>query len=108
MYEVTPREAKKDSRLKGSGMLRAFRFDGRDYPLIPRTAFYNWLYVNALLEHPELGEGLMEYDAFTDIEFNPEKSINCQAEAAALFVALARRGLLEECRDFEKFLALTK
>lgn len=108
LYEVTPREAKKDSRLKGSGMLRAFRFDGRDYPLIPRTAFYNWLYVNALLEHPELGEGLMEYDAFTDIEFNPEKSINCQAEAAALFVALARRGLLEECRDFEKFLALTK
>lgn len=37
----------------------------------------------------------MKYDGFTDIEFNPEKSINCQARAAALFVSLSRRGLLE-------------
>lgn len=108
LYTGTAREAKKDPRLKGSGVLRAFRFDGKDYPLVPRTAFYNWLYINALLEHPELGEALLDYDGFTDIEFNPDKSLNCQAEAAAVYVALARRGLLEECRDFDRFLKVMK
>lgn len=108
LYAGTAREAKKDPRLKSSGILRAFRFDGKDYPLVPRTAFYNWLYVNALLEHPELGEALLTWDGFTDIAFNPDKGVNCQAEAAAVYVALARRGLAEECRDFEKFLTLTK
>lgn len=107
LYEATAREAKKDPRLKSSGMLRAFRFDGKDMPLIPRTAFYNWLYVNALLENPELGQQLLQYDGFTDIEFNPDKSINCQAEAAAVYVALARKGLLEQCRDFDSFVRLT-
>ena len=36
------------------------------------------------------------YDAFTDIEFNPQKSINCQAEAVAIYVSLHRQGLLNE------------
>lgn len=37
----------------------------------------------------------LAYDAFTDIEFNPQKSINCQAYSIALFVALTKRNLLE-------------
>lgn len=31
-----------------------------------------------------------------NIEFNPQKSINCQAEAAAVYVSLSKQGLLEE------------
>lgn len=38
----------------------------------------------------------MDFDAFTDIEFNPQKSLNCQAEAVALFVALKKNNLLEK------------
>ena len=46
----------------------------------------------------------MEYDAFTDIAFNPQKSINCQAEAAAIYVSLKKQGLLEEAlKDKENF-----
>ena len=41
-------------------------------------------------------EHMLGYDAFTDIEFNPQKSINCQAEAAAVYVSLRKQGLLEE------------
>jgi len=41
-------------------------------------------------------ERLLCYRAFTDIEFNPQKSINCQAHAVALCVALHQRGLLDE------------
>ena len=50
----------------------------------------------ALHPHPELTEPLMEYTAFTDIAFNPQKSINCQACAAAVYVSLRRNGLVEK------------
>ena len=81
-----------------------FTFERELFPLRPRTAFYNWLYINALGENPDLAEQILEFDAFTDIEFNPEKSINCQAEAAALFIALHGKGLLDQCKDFHGFI----
>ena len=108
LYGASSKDAKKDSRLRSSGVLKEFCFEGERIPTSPTTAFYNWLYVNALLEHPQLAEEVLAYDAFTDIEFNPAKSLNCQAEAAALFVALARKGLLEQCKTFETFLTLIK
>jgi hypothetical protein len=108
LYTVTAREAKRDPRLKSSGMLRGFFFEEKVMPLVPKTAFYNWLYVNALLEKPDLTEQLLQFDAFTDIEYNPEKSTNGQAEAAALFVALSRQGLLEQCRDFDMFIQMLR
>ena len=46
--------------------------------------------------HESYTEHMLGYDAFTDIEFNPQKSINCQAEAAAVYVSLRKQGLLEE------------
>lgn len=106
LYTGSPRDAKRDPRLKSSGMLHSFTFEGEVMPLIPRTAFYNWLYINAILENPAYAAALTEFDAFTDIEFNPDKSINCQAEAAAIFVSLSRLGLLERCRRFSDFLEL--
>ena len=108
LYEASPRDAKRDPRLKNSGVLRSFYYEGQTMPLEPRTAFYNWLYINALMEHPDLACQVLEYDGFTDIEFNPGKSLNCQAEAAALFVSLHRQGLLDQCRDFDSFAALLK
>jgi len=108
LYEGTAREAKGFPGLKTSGQLKRFSFEGRDFPLVPITAFYNWLYIRALGEHPELAEQLLQYDAFTDIEFTPGKSLNCQAEAAALYVSLARQGLLDKCGDFDIFVTLLK
>lgn len=106
LYTASPREAKRDPRLRSSGELKSFFFDGAEMPLVPRTAFYNWLYINALLENADLAEQLLEFDAFTDIEFNPNKSSNCQAEAAAVYVALARQGLLGQCEEFSDYLKL--
>lgn len=108
LYHATSREAKKDPRLKASGFLLRFTFDGKEFPLQPRTAFYNWLYINALMENPNLAEEVLQFDAFTDIEFNPDKSLNCQAAAAALFVALHHQGALEQCKDFDTFLKIIK
>ena len=95
LYDKSPAETKEDPRKK-NGTLIGFEFDGETFGLMPRTAFYNWLYIRALSEHPELGATLMEYDAFTDIAFNPQKSINCQAEACAYYVALRKYGLLDQ------------
>ena len=49
-------------------------------------------------------EQLIQYEAFTDIEFNPQKSINCQAYSVAMFVALSKRNLLDKIRDPNEFL----
>lgn len=108
LYEATSRDAKRDSRLKASGMLRHFFYEGEEFPIVPKTAFYNWIYINALMENPDLAVELVQYDGFTDIEFNPDKSVNCQAEAAALYVTLARKGVLDQCKEFEDFLKLIR
>jgi len=103
LYGAIPRDAKRDPRLRSNGMLRNFQFDGRDFPITPANAFYNWIYINALIENPDLAEEVLQYDGFTDIEFNPNKSLNCQAAAAALYVSLQKRGLLSCCKDFSSF-----
>lgn len=88
LLHVSPKEAKQYERLRTSGPLIAFRFEGQDFPFQPQTTFYDFLYMNALLENEDLSNIVLEYDAFTDIEFNPNKSLNCQAKSAAMFAAL--------------------
>ena len=99
LYRVAPRDAKRDPRLRASGPLVAFHFEERRWPLEPTTAFYDWMYIRAVLRDVAVAEGLLEYEAFSDIEFNPAKSVNCQARSAALYVALSRKGVLRECAD---------
>lgn len=103
LLEVSPKAAKKDERLKTSGKIIGFEFEGVRYPTEPKTIFYDWLYLNACLENPDISKALLEYDAFTDIVFNPEKSLNCQARSSAIFVSLSRLGLLDKVKDFEEF-----
>ena len=44
-------------------------------------------------------ESKLKAAGFTDIEFNPKRSINCQARSCATLVTLDARGLLAECLD---------
>jgi hypothetical protein len=97
LYEHTAREAKKFvNQLPSNARLEKFVFYGQEWPLIPVTLFYDWLYINTLKKNPNLATLICDYNCFTDIEFNPKKSINCQAYSAALYVSLDRRGLLEK------------
>ncbi|ELO4019103.1 hypothetical protein QNE85_002258 [Vibrio fluvialis] len=98
--------AKKDLRLKQSGNLVSFEFFGMEFPLVPRTYFYDWLYINALMQHSELTDQIMDFDGYSDIEFNPKKSINCQAHAIALFVSLVKNGVeAQEIKNPQEFLS---
>ena len=102
-------EAKKDERLRNSGQLRRFVFFNEEWPLEPKTAFYDWVYVNSLSKNLHLADELSSYDAFTDIEFNPKKSINCQAYSVALYKSLDRRGLLADAlADKQAFLDIAE
>ena len=56
LLDVSSREAKKDIRLKQSGLIQCFRFYGDEWPINPVTAFYDWLYINALNNKPEYHE----------------------------------------------------
>ena len=76
--------------------LLAFRHNGCDWPLTPPHAFYDWLYCRALMENPRLAAALLGHDGFTDLAFNPKRSFNSQAYAAALYVSLHAFGCLEE------------
>lgn len=95
LYGAHPREAKKDDRLNTSGNLVCFKCQGQNWPLNPLTSFYDWLYLNALRQNLDLATQLLRYCGFTDIEFNPERSINCQARSAATYVALVLREELD-------------
>lgn len=108
LLDRTSREAKKDQRLKESGELLNFFFYGREWDLLPRTAFYDWLYINALNANPQYHDDLSQYEAFTDIEFNPEKSINCQANSIAMFLSIKQKGLLDQVKNQDTFLKLHK
>ncbi|GGJ25444.1 DarT1-associated NADAR antitoxin family protein [Deinococcus roseus] len=105
LYQTTSKAAKQDERLRTSGPIVAFEFDGVRWPTQPTTAFYDWLYLSALNQHPELQQHLLDHDGFTDIAFNPEKSAACQARCAAMFLTLHRKGLFQEAmQDQQHFL----
>ena len=103
LYTATARAAKKDERLKSSGALIGFEFEGKRFPIKPTTLFYDYIYINALLENPDLAEKALAFDAFTDIEFNPKTGIACQARSVAKFVSIKRAGLIDRVRDPETF-----
>ena len=104
LLRASARDAKGDPRLRESGGLVHFELEGRTFPLVPRTLFYDWLYIAALMQHERLAGEVMAYSVFTDIAFNPEKSINCQAKSVALYVALRMADKLTEAmRDVESF-----
>ena len=107
ILKKTPREAKKDSRLKDSGELIYFSFKNYTFNLKPRTYFYDWLYINALNLNEDIKDKVVKYSAFTDIEFNPNKSINCQARAVAVYVSLVKADLIDSAlKNSQSFLKI--
>lgn len=103
MYDMTAREAKKDERLHSLGSVTGFYYEGQIYPIDCYDAFYNWIYINALLENPDLSSPLLNYDAFTDIEFNPQTGMSCQARSAAIFASLRKLGKIAIVKDYKLF-----
>lgn len=99
LVDADPRAAKKDNRIRNSGKIVEFVLDGIEYPNTPKTAFYDYTYIKALIANPKIAEQVDGLDAFQDIWFNPEKSANCQAEAMAMYRGLKDSGKLDEAME---------
>jgi hypothetical protein len=109
LYDALPRDAKRDDRLRNSGPLIGFNFLGTNWELEPKTAFYDWLYLYSLKDHADFLRRLFEYDGFSDIEFNPGKSLNCQARSCAMLVSLLKKNLFPTVAyDKELFLSVLR
>lgn len=99
LYDVSSLEAKRDDRVRTSGVVTEFRFYGQSFAAQPVTAFYDWLYLRALSQNHQLASQILSFAGFTDIAFNPKKSRNCQARAAAVFLGLKKLDLLKRAID---------
>ena len=91
---LTGKEVK--SKIKGSKMdsISLYRYGQNTWPPAPSESFFTWLYINGLMQKDGLIEELAKYDGFTDIYFNPNKTNNCQARAAAQAVSMYNIGKL--------------
>lgn len=104
LMDLDPFQAKKEVRRLGQGPIIAFRFLGQEFPTEPVNAFYDWLYIRAIVPHEQWIRENLHFAAYSDIEFTPSKSVNCQGRAVAEFHALSMRGEATKCvHDFEKF-----
>ena len=99
LLDVAPKDAKRDERHKISGKLVAFVRNGEDWPLEPKTVFYDYIYVLAVIENFGCELDINEYNWFTDIEFNPGKSINCQARAVAIYRLIQEKAAFNVLND---------
>jgi hypothetical protein len=98
LYNIKSIDAKKDERIKNSGQLVGFSFFDEKFNL--NFDFYSWLYFIGLKQNIKLLKKLINYEAFTDIEFNPEKSYNCQAYSAALFVSYVNNQIFNLNKEY--------
>jgi hypothetical protein len=104
LIDLDPFEAKKEIRARADGDIIAFRFEGKDFPTEPKNAFYDWLYIKSIKPHEKCISNNLNYAGYSDIEFTPDRSINCQGRAVAEFHALTmRNSAAEYADDFEGF-----
>lgn len=104
IYFRSSKEAKQDKRIRNSGEIIGFKYFNREFENHPKTFFYDWLYINTLYLYKDIHKDIEDYTAFTDIEFNQKKSINCQAKSLALFVSLLKRNELGDVIKDENIL----
>ena len=108
-YQLSPKAVKKQIKTKEVKKLIGYRYNNIIWDLEPKSAFYDWIYINAVFQNSNLVRGILEFEGFTDIEFNPAKSINCQARACALFVSLVKHNMLQGIlTNRQKFIEIEK
>lgn len=98
------REAKKDERLKNSGEIKGFRDILSDKEWTLNEPYYDFIYLVACAYTltKEDFDRLNEFDAFTDIEFNPKKAKNTQARAAAVLKLFCAQFGYEKLQELNK------
>lgn len=86
LIDMDPKKAKRDKRIRESGEIIVFNYDGIEFPTEPKTLFYDYTYIKAVKQNLTADEikKITKYTHFTDIEFYPQRSINTQAKSVAI------------------------
>ena len=106
---LTGQETKKKVKevTKSHGAATAFEWNGRRWSGAAVESFYSWIYIQGLMQLENGLQQLSAFSGFTDVYFNPKKTVNCQARTAAQTVQLWKLGLLEDLMEspeaFENF-----
>lgn len=110
LKDYSPRDAKRYIRENGQKILKCYRYEEKEIPLSTGTLFYDYIYIRALMQHPAVSSVLIDYDLFTDIEFNEKKGLNCQARSCAIYSYLLRTDMVDtymnSMKSFEKIYKL--
>lgn len=96
--------AKKESIKYRLEEIIGFKFEDIEFENEPMGMFYDWLYIKGLMQNSKYFKEIVKYNIFTDIEFNPKKSYNCQARALAIFKTLyISKKINEIMKDVESY-----
>lgn len=95
-----------NSKVFENGKITGFKYGSTYFENNPYGMYYDYIYMLALYQHLDLIEQMKDYNIFTDIEFNPQKSLNTQGRAVAIFKTLLSNDylkILENQNDFKKY-----
>ena len=107
LITALPVYAKRDMRHQTSGDLISFVYESNEWKITPKTLFYDFIYIKAVFESIQLTQlnELKNYKWFTDIEFNPKVSINCQARTVAILKLIIENNLQYVMNDMDSWTA---
>ena len=101
---VTPLEAKRNPRLKNSERIVSFVLN-KEFPTIPLTSFYNYIYIRGLLHNENLLKEASHFTSFTDFA-STDNQVNSQAFALAIAVYLFNNcDIKMVMRNYESFVS---
>lgn len=104
--EFTVEDAYQKAKIIKDGEITGFKFGSTYFDANPYGMYYDYIYMLALYQNKDLYEQIKDYRIFTDIEFNPNRSLNTQARAVAIFNTLYNNEyleILEYRKDFKRY-----
>lgn len=94
------------SKIYKDNHIIGFKFNNTEFENTPYGMYYDYIYMVALYQNSDYHELIKDYYLFTDLFFNPNKSLNTQARAIAIFKTLYDNeclSLLESVSNFKEY-----
>lgn len=106
LYNVDSMTAKKTAqKLNAQDEFIGFNLLGIDFPVKPKTLFYDWIYINALIASKGRELDLEQYDCFTDVQAVMNIDA-CQARSVCMYKLIQQTdnwGVLESLELFREW-----
>lgn len=94
------------SKVYNDNHITGFKFNNTVFENNPYGMYYDYIYMVALYQNKDYHKIIDDYYLFTDLFFNPNKSLNTQARAIAIFKTLYDNDclkLLESVKGFKEY-----